>query len=132
MGLGHIGKRAQIARGFRMNVIATTRHPDPHLAEQLGITFVDLLTLLKTSDVVSLHVPLTSETRHLISKKHRTDEKRSLLVNTSRGAIVETEAILWSLNKGFSWVQAFDVLEEERAQRRTRTHNTGVSQNVRS
>ncbi|MEK7592719.1 MAG: NAD(P)-dependent oxidoreductase [Patescibacteria group bacterium] len=117
VGLGHIGKRvAQIARGFRMNVIATTRHPDPHLAEQLGITFVDLLTLLKTSDVVSLHVPLTSETRHLISKKNiGLMKKGSLLVNTSRGAIVETEAILWSLEQGILMGAGLDVLEEERA-----------------
>lgn len=71
MGFGHIGKRvAQIAHGFGMNVVATTRHPDPNLAQQLGIAFVDLPTLLNTSDIVSLHVPLTPETQHLISKEN--------------------------------------------------------------
>ncbi len=115
VGFGHIGKRvAQIAHGFGMNVVATTRHPDPNLAQQLGIAFVDLPTLLNTSDIVSLHVPLTPETQHLISKENiGLMKKGALLINTSRGAVIETEAIVWALEQGILMGAGLDVLEEE-------------------
>lgn len=115
VGFGHIGKRvAEIAKSLKLNVIVTTRHPDEKLAQQFGITFVDLETLLKNSDVVSLHAPLTSETTHLINKENITLMKKgSILINTARGAVVETEAILWALEKGILAAAGLDVLEEE-------------------
>lgn len=115
IGLGNIGRRvAELAKAFQMNVLVTTRHPDRNLAQQLGITFVDLSTLLSTSDFISLHVPLTPETHHLINKDNITFLKKgSVLINTARGAVVETEAIVWALEKGTLAGAGLDVLEEE-------------------
>lgn len=115
VGLGHIGSRvAELACAFKMKVIATVRHPDPQLTERFGITFCDLPTLLAQADIVSLHVPATPETTHLINKDNITSMKKgSYLINTARGAIVETEAILWALEQGILAGAGLDVLEEE-------------------
>jgi D-lactate dehydrogenase len=115
VGLGRIGTRvAELARAFGMNVIVFTRHQDPAKAETLGITFVDLLTILQSADIVTLHIPLASETRHLINIENiQFMKKGSYFINTSRGGIVETEAILWALQHGILAGVAFDVLEEE-------------------
>ncbi len=115
VGFGHIGKRVvEIAKNFKLNVLVTTRHSDSKLAQQFGITFVDLETLLKNSDIVSLHMPLTPETTHLLNKENIIlMKKRSLLINTARGGVVETEAILWALEKGILAGAGLDVLEEE-------------------
>ena len=115
VGLGHIGKRvAELALSFKMNVIATTRTPKPDLEEELGIVRVDLSTLLAQSDIVSLHVPLTPETRYLINKTNIILMKKgSILINTARGAIVESEAILLALEQGILAGAGLDVLEQE-------------------
>ena len=66
-GTGNIGKRViQIAQGFNMNVLSTTAHPSPEKAKKLGAKSVDLDTLLSESDIVTLHLPLTPETEHMI------------------------------------------------------------------
>lgn len=115
VGLGHIGKRVAIlARAFGMNVIVHTRHPDSVGTQELGIPFVDLSTLLESSDIVTLHVPLTPQTRHLINKENiRLMKKGSYLINTARGGVVETEAMLWALEQDIIAGAALDVLEEE-------------------
>jgi len=115
VGFGHIATRvAQIAKCFKMKIIAYTRHPEREQAEKIGITFVDLPTLLATADIVSLHVPLTPETHHLINKENiKLMKKGSFFINTARGAIVETEAILWALEQGILAGAGLDVLEEE-------------------
>lgn len=115
VGLGRIGTRvAQIAKAFQMKVLVSTRHQDPAKAKALGITFVDLTTLLRSSDMVTIHVPLTSETTHLINKENvHLMKKGSYLINTARGGIVETESILWALEQGILAGAALDVLEEE-------------------
>lgn len=115
IGLGHIGRRvAEIAKTFKMNILVTTRHPDQNLAQQLGITFVDLSTLLRNSDIVSLHVPLSPETHHLINRDNiALMKKGSMLINTARGAVVETEVVVWALEKGILAAAGLDVLEEE-------------------
>jgi len=99
-----------------MNVLVSTKHPDQNLAKQLGITFVELSALLNNSDIVSLHVPLIAETRNLINKENiALMKKGSLLINTARGAVVETEALVFALEKGILAGAGLDVLEEERA-----------------
>ncbi|MDP3940848.1 MAG: hydroxyacid dehydrogenase [bacterium] len=115
VGLGHIGKAAvRIAKGFGMNVIVFSRSPDAHLADELAVRFVDLPTLLSESDVISLHVPLTRETRHLINKENILHcKKGSILINTARGGVVDTEAVLLGLEKGILAGAGLDVLEEE-------------------
>ena len=117
VGLGHIGKRVvEIAKVFKMNVLVSTKHPDQNLTKQLGITFVELPALLNNSDIVSLHVPLIAETRNLINKENiALMKKGSLLINTARGAVVETEALVFALEKGILAGAGLDVLEEERA-----------------
>jgi len=113
VGLGHIGTRvAEIAQAFKMKVIVYTRHPN--VAQKTGITFVDLPTLLSTSDIVSLHLPATAESRHLINKENiKLMKKGSLLINTARGAIVDIEAIFWALDQKILAGAGLDVLEEE-------------------
>lgn len=115
VGLGHIGMRVlELAKAFRMNVIVNTGHPDQTKTKSLGFTFVDLPTLLAISDIVSLHAPLTPQTTHLINKTNIQQMKNgSFLINTARGAIVETEAILWALEQGILAGAGIDVLEEE-------------------
>ncbi len=115
IGIGHIGKEViKIAKGFGMRVVSYTRHPDEELAKRLGITFLNLPELLSISDVVSLHVPYSKETHHLINKKNINKFKKgSVLINTARGGLIETEAILISLEKGLLKAVGLDVLEEE-------------------
>jgi D-lactate dehydrogenase len=128
VGLGRIGTRvAELARAFGMKVLVSTRHQDPTKAETLGITFVDLPTILQSSDIVSLHVPLTPETRHLINTKNIQLMKKGIyLINTARGGVVETEAILWALEQGIIAGAALDVLEEECAFKEERELLTGA------
>lgn len=115
VGFGHIGKRvAEIARCFHLNVLVTSRHPDEKLAQQHGVTFVDLSTLLSSSDIISLHVPLNKETTHLINKENiRLVKRGAILINTARGAVAETEAIVWALEQRILGAAALDVLDEE-------------------
>lgn len=117
VGLGSIGMRvAELARAFDMKVIVHTRTPKKELENTLGITYVDLSNLLGWADIVSIHVPLVPETRHLINKDNiQLMKPGSFLVNTARGAIVETEAILWALEQGILAGCGLDVLEEESA-----------------
>ncbi len=115
VGLGNIGSRVvEIAKGFGMNILVTTKHPHPSRAKKHGVTFVEFPTLLGRSDIVSFHVPLTNETRHMINKKTITLMKKgSILINTSRGPIVETEALVFALKRGILAGSGLDVLENE-------------------
>lgn len=115
VGLGNIGSRVvEIAKGFGMNILVTTKHPHLSRAKKHGVTFVEFSTLLGWSDIVSFHVPLTNETRHMINKKTITLMKKgSILINTSRGPVVETEAIVFALKRGILAGSGLDVLEDE-------------------
>lgn len=115
IGLGNIGKAVvKIAHGFNMNVLVYTRHPDDILARELNITFTPLEELLMSSDIVSLHVPSSPETEHIINQNNILKFKPgSLLINTARGGLIETEAILTGLEKGILRGVGIDVLEEE-------------------
>ena len=114
VGFGHIGKRvAQLGKAFGMNVVVNTRHPEK-VPPEARVQFVNLPTLLSQADIVSLHVPLTAETKHLINRDNiRLMKKGSILINTARGAVVETEAILLALEQGILAGAGLDVLEEE-------------------
>jgi D-lactate dehydrogenase len=116
VGTGKIGKNViKIAKGFDMNVIAYDMFPDSVFAGQAGYTYVDLQTLLATSDIVTMHAPYTKETHHLINKKNIASLKKgALLINTARGELVETEALVWALNEGIIGGAGLDVLEGER------------------
>lgn len=114
IGMGHIGSVViEIAMGLGMHVVIYSRHSDPEL-EKKGVQFVDLDTLLSTSDIVTIHVPLTPQTTHLINMQNITKFKKgSILINTARGGIVETQAIVEGLEKGILSSVGLDVLEEE-------------------
>lgn len=112
---GRIGRNViRIAGGFGMRVIAYDPRPDAEYARQNGFEYVDFPRLLQESDVVTLHAPLTKETHHLINKENIRQMKRgAVLVNTARGGLVETEALLQGLREGTIAGAGLDVLEEE-------------------
>lgn len=115
IGLGHIGTEViRIAKGFGMHVVAYTKHPSEELAKKMKVTFMNLKELLQTSDIVTLHVPYTKKTHHLINKTNiKYFKKGSILLNTARGGLVETEAIIIGLGNGTLQGVGLDVLEEE-------------------
>ncbi|MFH1561135.1 MAG: hydroxyacid dehydrogenase [Patescibacteria group bacterium] len=115
VGVGSIGQHVvKIANGFGMKVLGVANHPDPKLAKKLGFEYVNLEECLKRSDIVSLHTPLVKDTFHLINRQNISLMKPgAVLINTSRGPVVESEAILWAIeNKTLSGA-GLDVLEEE-------------------
>jgi D-3-phosphoglycerate dehydrogenase len=115
IGLGSIGKRVvQIAHGFNMNVLSVTAHPNPERARGLGIKFVDLDTLLAESDIISLHVPLTPETEHMIGAAEFARMKpTAVLINTARGKIVDERALVEALRDKKIAGAGLDVFEKE-------------------
>ncbi|NQV24060.1 MAG: 2-hydroxyacid dehydrogenase, partial [Rhodopirellula sp.] len=114
IGTGRIGILvAQILKGFGCDLLVFDVQPNP-AAEQAGATYVELEELLTRSDVISLHCPLTPETRHLINSESIERMKHGVvLVNTSRGGIVDTNAVVTGLKSGQIGGLAIDVYEEE-------------------
>lgn len=115
VGTGRIGcEMIKIANGFGMKVVAHDLFPKEELCEQLGFKYVSLDELLGQSDIISLHVPYTKETHHLINSQNISKIKKgALLINTSRGGVVETEALVKALSDGNLGGAGLDVLEEE-------------------
>ncbi len=116
VGFGRIGQAvARRARGFSMRVLYASRTPAPQAIEQeLGAQRVPLDLLLKQSDYVSLHVPLRDETRHLIGVEQLCQMKRSaFLINTSRGPVIDENALVAALEEGLIAGAGLDVFEYE-------------------
>jgi D-lactate dehydrogenase len=115
VGTGKIGKiAAQIFRGFGTEILAFDPSPSPAWAASLGVRYTDFETLLAASDIVSLHLPLTSTTRHLLNSVTFERMKRgAYLLNTSRGQLVATTALIEALKTGRLGGVALDVYEEE-------------------
>ncbi len=115
VGTGHIGEHViRIAQGFEMKVVAYDPHQNKRLAKQYGFSYVSLEELLRQSDIVSLHVPYLPETHHLINaEKFKLFKPGSLLINTSRGGLLETASLIQALKEGRLAGAALDVLEEE-------------------
>jgi D-3-phosphoglycerate dehydrogenase/C-terminal binding protein len=115
IGLGRIGAATALrARAFRMRVIACDPYLRPGLEKVFDVPLVDLDTLLRESDVVSLHTPLTEETRHLISAAALAQMKpTAILVNTARGAVVDVDALAEALEQGRLAGAGIDVLPGE-------------------
>jgi D-lactate dehydrogenase len=115
VGTGRIGAHLiRMAQGFDMKVIGFDAYPNTALAEKLGFPYVSLPELLAASDIVTLHVPYNQQTHHLINTETITHLKKgSYLINTARGAIVETEALIEALKSETLAGAALDVLEEE-------------------
>jgi D-lactate dehydrogenase len=115
VGVGNIGKHViRIAKGFEMNVLAYDIKKDLRLAKSLGFKYVKFDYLLRNSDIITLHVPLNKQTHHLINKGNtKKIKKGAVLINTSRGGIVETNALLRAISEGVISGAGLDVLEEE-------------------
>ena len=115
VGCGHIGVHAiRMANGFGMKVLGFDMHKDDALAQKFGFTYASLPELLSASDVITLHVPYNEHTHHLINKENIGGIKKgAYLINTSRGAVVETEALVEALQSGIIAGAGLDVLEEE-------------------
>lgn len=115
VGTGHIGIHAiEMARGFDMKVLAFDVKENKELAEKLGFTYLSLDELLAQSDIVSLHAPYNEHTHHMINRDTVKKMKRgSILINTARGGLVESEALVAALEDGTIAGAGLDVLEGE-------------------
>ena len=116
VGLGNIGRKVTlIAHAFGMNVLSTTAHPESSRANECGVTFLPLRELLSLSDIVTLHVPLTPETEHLIGAEElRLMKPTAILINTSRGEVVDGNALVDALVNQKIAGAALDVFDRER------------------
>lgn len=115
VGTGRIGRAAaRIFRGFGCRVLAADPKPDPTLAAEGGIHYVDAEEIYRNANVISLHLPLTPTTRHLISAPELALMRPDvILINTSRGALIDSPALIAALKQGRIGGAALDVYEEE-------------------
>ena len=115
VGLGQIGlEMARRAQGFDMRILYHSRNRRPEAEAQYGLVYATLDDLLSQSDYVSLHCPLTPETRHLINAEALQKMKpTAILVNISRGPVVDTDAIVQALREGWIGGAALDVVDPE-------------------
>ena len=118
VGLGNIGKRlGRLARALNMNIIGYDVVPiDEEFAKEVGLMKADLDTLLQSSDYISLHVPLLDSTYHLINaQKLSTMKKTAKIINTSRGGVIDEDALYEAIKSGNLGGAALDVFEKEPA-----------------
>jgi D-lactate dehydrogenase len=118
VGTGNIGHHViRMAKGFQMKVIAYDPAPNKIFAQEMGFSYRDNLEdVLANSDIVTLHAPLNEQTKHLINQENINKiRKGAYIVNTARGGLIETEALVKSLQEGHLAGAALDVLEEEGA-----------------
>ncbi|MSU74248.1 hydroxyacid dehydrogenase [Candidatus Kaiserbacteria bacterium] len=115
VGTGHIGVHViKMAQGFGMKVIAFDAFPNQDLSHTLNFSYVSLPELLAQSDIITLHVPYNPHTHHLINAENISSIKKgAYLINTARGAVVDTEALIGALKNETLAGAALDVLEEE-------------------
>lgn len=115
IGAGRIGQAfAKRSRGFDMKILYTSNKPNPEFEAETNARFVDKDTLLRESDFVSLHVPLTPATRHMIGERELgLMKKTAILINTARGPVVDEKALVRALKEKRIWGAGLDVYERE-------------------
>jgi D-lactate dehydrogenase len=115
IGTGKIGAiLVKILHGFGCKILAYDVNKDEGLIENFGVRYTDCKTLCTESDIISLHVPLTPDTKHLIDSDQIANMKRgAMLINTSRGGLVDTKAVIEGLKTGQVGYFGMDVYEEE-------------------
>jgi D-lactate dehydrogenase len=115
VGTGKTGRiLGEILRGFQMRVLASDPYPNQQWADKNGINYVEMSTLIKESDLISLHAPLTPETDRIINAETLAQMKPGvILVNVSRGRLIHTKALIKALKSGHVGGVALDVYEEE-------------------
>ncbi|KFF18785.1 2-hydroxyacid dehydrogenase [Flavobacterium hydatis] len=114
IGTGNIGKAfAKISKGFGCRILAYDIVSNPEM-EKEGVVFTDLDTVFKESDIISLHCPLNEKTKHIINKDSLTQMKSNvMIINTSRGALIETASVIEALKDGKVGYLGIDVYEQE-------------------
>lgn len=124
IGMGHIGQRvASIAHAFQMKVIAYDVQTPEDIARTLQFDFVPLDELLARSDIISLHATLSSRTYHILNRDTFARCKRgAIVINTARGALIDTSALREALDNGIISGAGLDVLQDERVLRDTASH----------
>ncbi len=115
VGMGNIGRQvAKRARGFDMQILYHNRKPDPAAAAELGAIYLPLPELLAQADYVTLNLPLTPETRHLIGREQlRQMRPTAFLINVARGGVLDHDALVEALRAGWLAGAALDVTEPE-------------------
>lgn len=115
VGTGHIGMHViRMAKGFEMKILAFDVKKDAAAAKRFGFKYVDFDILLQKSDVITLHCPYNKATHHMINSGNIDKiRKGAMLINTARGGLIETAALLKALNNGTIAAAGLDVLEEE-------------------
>ena len=115
VGAGKIGMHViKMAKGFGTDVLAYDTRKDPFLSEVLDFRYVSLPELLRRADIVSLHLPYAPTTHHLMNRQtFRLMKRGALLINTARGGLVDTHALVWALDEGVLGGAGLDVLEGE-------------------
>ncbi len=115
VGTGRIGQvMCRIMKGFGCRVLASDIKVDPDLEKDGVVTYTDLDTLVKESDIISLHVPLTPSTHHLLDRARIEQMKDGVfIINTGRGALLDSKALLYGLKSGKIGAAGLDVYEEE-------------------
>ena len=115
LGTGNIGKRScEIARGFRMNVKAFDLYPDHEFATKYGIEYTSMEEVLAQSDIITLHIPATPENHHLLNEETLAKMKPgSYIINTARGSLIDTVALLNAIKSGHIAGAGLDVFEGE-------------------
>ena len=116
IGTGKIGKNSiRIAKGFNMKVLAYDLYPDLNFAKEIGFEYKSLDEVISMSDVITLHAPYTKENHHLINKENVSKMKKGVyLINTARGELMDTDAIVWGLKEKIIGGLGIDVMEGER------------------
>jgi len=116
VGTGKIGKNVvKIGKTFGMKVIASDLHPDLNFAKENDISYKDLPELLAAADIVTLHAPYTKENHHLINKENLAMMKKGVyIINTARGELIDTDALVLGLKEGRIAGAGLDVLEGEK------------------
>ena len=115
IGLGRIGTMtARRANGFKMKILYNKHHRDEEAEKELGVEFAELDDLLAKADFISIHVPLTDETRHMINKEVLAKMKKGvILVNTSRGPVIDEHDLIEALRSGHLGGVGLDVYDNE-------------------
>lgn len=115
VGAGNIGRHViRIAKGFEMEILVYDIKKDQKFAKEMGLQYVSLNRLFKNSDIITFHVPYNKATRHLVNLKNlNLFKKGCYLINTARGGVCDTTALLKGLKQGIFAGLGLDVLEEE-------------------
>ncbi len=116
IGAGKIGRNTlQIAKGFDMNLVAHDIYEDAESAKQIGYEYVNMETLLATSDIISLHTPLNDYTANLLSRENLSKIKKgAVLINTARGDLIQNADLLWALENGIFSAAGLDTIQDEK------------------